>query len=226
MFASSGPPLPSGTPGRPGSSASSAGKEYGGGGGGGSGSGSGSEAENVEKIAAVAADSVMLEVAAYPAGIFSPPETEKHEHQQRKLRGEGRRRMVLTAESLWKRRRLMHPEAVLADKPPRTLSGWLERHRNDANTLSDGPVGSQDGQAEGAAQEGAGHVGPRPEPGPGAEGSEGDGREAADTAERGMGRKAQEGALDDLVKMVAFGPIGRGDDQPGGVRCVSCFLGA
>lgn len=164
-------------------------------------------------MAAMAADNVILEVAAYPAGLFSPPDTGEHEHrqQQRKLRGDGRRRVVLTAESLWKRRRLMHPTALLSEKPPLSACGWLERDSSDVNTPPGTESRDQAGDAaEGAAEKGAGHDGP------GAEEPVGDGSDAGDIGERGMGRKAQADALDDLVSMVAFGPIDDREGRPKG----------
>lgn len=212
VFASAGRPPPSGTTGRPGSSVSSMGRDHGGGGG---------EAEDAERIAAMAADNIVLEVAAYPAGLFSPPETGDYEHQQRQLRGEGRRRVVLTAGSLWKRRQLMHPKVVLSESPPLRLSGWLERCNSDVNTLSGTEARDQTGNAESVVEEGAGNVGQGP--GPVAEGSVGDGCEARDVSENGMGRKAQEKALQDLVHMVAFGPIGDGEDRRGGACMCVCI---
>lgn len=175
------------------------------------GGGGGGEAEDAARTAAMAADNIILEVAAYPAGLFSPPKTAgEHEHHQqqqgKKLRGEGRRRVVLTAESLWKRRRLMRPKAILSEKPPLTLAGWLERESSDVNSPSGTEARDQAGSEEGAAEDGTGHEGPRDEA------SVGNGSDAGGNGQRGVGRKAQAEALDDLVNMVAFGPI---DDRQG-----------
>lgn len=205
VFASSSPPPQSGMPGRPGSPVSLAGRGDGRNGGSGGG-----EADDAARLAEMAAHNVILEVAAYPAGLFSPPETGEREHLQRNPRAEGRRRVVLTAESLWKRRRSMHPKVFLSEKPPLKLSGWLERDSRDAHAPSGTGAPDQAGNAEGAVEEGA-------ENGKaGAEGSVGDGREAGDVGERGMGRKAQEDALDDLVNMVAFGPVDDREGRPKG----------
>lgn len=233
VFASACPPPPSGTPRRPGSPVSSAGKDRGGGGG---GDGGGAEAEDAARTAAMAADNVILEVAAYPAGLFSPPETGGHGYQQRRLLSGGRRRVVLTAESLWKRRRLMHPKEFLSERSPLELSGWLGREKRIGNVST--PSGAEapgpgaeapglTGSAEGVAEAGVRNVGPGR--GPGAEGSAGDRSEVGHVGEGGVGRKAQEKAFNDLVNMVAFGPVGDGEDRSGGARmhawaCVCVFM--
>lgn len=105
----------------------------------------------------------------------------------------------------------MHPEVFLSEKPPLRLSGWLERQSTDVSTPSGAEAWDQNGSAEGVAEEGAGNAGRGP--GPGAEESAGDGREAGGSGEERVGRKAQEGALDDLVNMVAFGPTSGGEDR-------------
>lgn len=211
-------------PGRPGSSASLQGANGGDQGSGGGGSGGGKDEKMLE---AIAAGNVMLEVTAYPAGLFSPPQQEEQEQQQQQqqhahLRSVGRRRVVLTVEGLWQRRRLMHPDVNLPDKLPVGAHSWLERDSGCGSTLAareeQGEQEEAPNQAEGdedMADGGAGEGGL----GRGSERPEGDGSEAGNTDERRTKKRAQQEALDDLVDMVAFGPIANGK----GRRQGACF---
>jgi len=164
----------------------------------------------------------VLEVAAYPVGSFLTPETGEPEHSNgQQLRREGRRRVVTTADSLWQRRRQMHPDVHLLEKPPPGLAGWLER-RTVVPSASE--ARDTDGESGNAAEEVTGSEGRGQE----VEGSTRDGSEVGDSGETRINERVQAAALRDLLNMVAFGPAGDGQGRHEGacVRLQPCGVGS
>lgn len=156
------------------------------------------------RVAAIVADNAALEVTAYPAlAVLCPSQGPRHTERQR---------VILTAESLWQRRRSLHPELMLFDKPPTDLAGWLRGRSLSAETTR---AGAEDGGEDGEAARADGREGQR--------GGDilGDfGTEVGEGGGREWGRGGVHEALGDLVGMVAFGPPGVADGDGRSVLCV------
>lgn len=165
------------------------------------------------RVAAIAADNIVLEVTAYPAAaaaVLCPRQGHRHTERQR---------VILTTESLWQRRRSLHPELTLFDKPPTDLADWLRGKGTSSETTR---AGAEDKGGEGGTTREDGResrrAGERPDRG--TEIGEGLGRE--------WGTGGVHEALGDLVGMVAFGPPGvaegsgdSGHDRCEGTYCIS-----
>lgn len=196
-------------------------------------SGSGSSEEDAVKLAEIAADNVLLEVIAYPAGQFSAPaEDGERAPGAKRLRGEGRRRVVLTAEGLRQRRRLLHPSAASSfERPP--LGGtksWSLRHHRDTGDIGGTcqgewiQKGGQRGYGEGEAglekaKSGVRNAGRDGEIATEGQGTVDSGGQGGDTCEGGGGEEVGNSprqALDDLVDMLAIGPSADDEEQAQG----------
>lgn len=163
------------------------------------GAGENSSGGGDARVAAIVADNAVLEVTAYPAlAVLCPSQGHRPTERQR---------VILTAESLWQRRRSLHPELVLFDEPPTDLAGWLRGRSASSDTVR---VGAEDGGEDGEAAGAEGQEGQR--------GGEilGDfGTEVGEGGSREWGRGGAHEALGDLVGMVAFGPPGVADGDGG-----------
>ncbi|CAM9963332.1 unnamed protein product [Ectocarpus sp. 6 AP-2014] len=165
--------------------------------------------EDGAKVAAMTAGNVLLEVIAYPAGLSAAPEMDGRQEGRESLRREGRRRVILTAESLWQRRRWrrsLRPGVALPwDEPPPEgrPTSWLPRpgkHDDDGFPPIEERRNAARQQAE---REGEEERWPVPESIQGGEGATASEGEDGDAVRE---KSAHQQALDDLVDMVAFGP--------------------
>ncbi|CAM9868068.1 unnamed protein product, partial [Ectocarpus fasciculatus] len=174
--------------------------------------------EDAAKVEAMSAGNVLLEVIAYPTGLSAAPEMLGRQEGRESLRREGRRRVILTAESLWqrrRRRRSLRPGVALpwdAPLPEGGPTSWLPRpskRHDDGSPLCEERRNSAGQQAEGEGEEERWPVPEAIQGGVGATASERGGRGGSEGGGDGeeVGEKsAQQQALDDLVGMVAFGP--------------------
>lgn len=174
--------------------------------------------EDAAKVAAMSAGNVLLEVIAYPTGLCAAPEMVGGHEGRESLRREGRRRVILTAESLWqrrRRRRSLHPGVALPwdDPPPKGgPTSWLPRpgkREDDGSSPGEERRNSARQQVEGEGEEERWPVREATQGGEGATPNEGGGRGGSEEGGDGdaVGEKsAHQQALDDLVDMVAFGP--------------------
>ncbi|CAM9395424.1 unnamed protein product [Ectocarpus sp. 12 AP-2014] len=192
--------------------------------------------EDAAKVAAKTAGNVLLEVIAYPTGLSAAPEMDGRQEGRESLRREGRRRVILTAESLWQRRRWrrsLRPGVALPwDEPPPEggPTSWLPRpgkRDDDGSPPIEERRKSARQQAEG---EGEGEWRPVPESiqgGEGATASKGGGRGGSEGGGDGdaVGEKsAHQQALDDLVDMVAFGPPSEKTEERQGLSSMAMLL--
>lgn len=146
-------------------------------------SGGGDKPKHTSDEASVfAANNSTLEIVAYQ--VFACGLGRRHSRRQR---------VVLTAESLWQRRRCLHPDATLIDRPPLEPTDWLIR---DTEYLKAQRTEKGNGTGEIRA-DGNGLGG---EPNVPVDGHRGGGR-------KGVAHKA----LEDIVKMVTFGSPGSED---------------
>lgn len=160
------------------------------------------------RVAAIAADNIVLEVTAYPvAAVLCPRQGHRHTERQR---------VILTAESLWQRRRSLHPELTLFDKPPTDLADWLRGKGTSSETTRAGVEdgGGEEGTAREDGQESR-RGGERPDRG----------TEIGEGLDREWGTGGVHEALGDLVGMVAFGPpgIAEGNGDSGHDRCEGTY---
>lgn len=162
----------------------------------------GNKGDNDEATTIVAENST-LEVVAYPAVLRSG-----------ECRRNCRRRVCLTAEGLWQRRRCQRPDVTLLDKLPVGLADWVIPENVSSKTKK---KWTEDG------------------------GGDPEKLVVSETSERGEGlgvtakfggmvdsgaeKGRVHGALDDLVRMVAFGPATGvdGKDQSVCEQAFTCF---
>ncbi|CAN0122777.1 unnamed protein product, partial [Ectocarpus sp. 4 AP-2014] len=181
--------------------------------------------EDAPKVAAMTAGNVLLEVIAYPTGLCAAPEMDGRQGGRESLRREGRRRVILTAEGLWQRRRrrrsLRPGVASPSDEPPPEggPTSWLAprgKRDHDGSPPIDERRSSARQQAVGKGEEKRWPVREAIQGGEGETASGGEGRGGSEGGGDGdaVGEKsAHQQALDDLVDMVAFGPPSEKTDE-------------
>ncbi|CAN0212521.1 unnamed protein product, partial [Ectocarpus sp. 8 AP-2014] len=182
--------------------------------------------EDSAKVAAMTAGNVLLEVIAYPTGLSAAPEMDGRQEGRESLRREGRRRVILTAESLWqrRRRRSLRPGVVLPwDEPPPEgrPTSWLPRpgkHDDDGSPPIEERRNAARQQAEREGEEERWPVPESIQGGEGATASEGGDGDAV------REKSAHQQALDDLVDMVAFGPPPEKTDECKGLSSMAMPL--
>lgn len=181
--------------------------------------------EDATKVAAMTAGNVLLEVIAYPTGLSAAPEMDGRQEGRESLRREGRQRLILTAESLWQRRRWrrsLRPGVALPWNEPPPEGGptsWLPRPGNRDDDGSPPIEERRNSARQQAEREGEEERRPVPEAiqgGEGATASKGGGRGGSEGGGDGHAvreKSAHQQALDDLVDMVAFGPRSEKTDE-------------
>lgn len=140
-----------------------------------------------------AVDDNLLEITAYPVLLGSPPHG----------RCRGRQRAILTVESLWQRRKRMHPDVKLKDSPPHDFPDWPRSTSGDYQTDSQ-IMNANEKWYTGVRIDGACEILDRDVQDP----SEGSGGEVGgnDWPMKRVAETLSEDVQEDILRMVAFGP--------------------